>query len=145
MGLSVVVVVDRFSLVLGNLGQVRGASAGAGIGDQATGELLGMVVGEELVPPAGGLIRSPYGDRVVMLLDSYERLGPLDGWVRDGLLPWLPASSITVLVGRLPPRREWRADAGWSELLRVVSLRNLHPEAARGYLDRRGVPLSGAR
>lgn len=92
------------------------------------------------VPPAGGRIRSPYGERVVLLLDAYERLGPLDGWVRDALLPRLPASSVTVLAGRRPPRPEWRADAGWSELLRVVSLRNLDPDATRSYLDGRGVP-----
>ena len=37
------------------------------------------------------------------------------------------------------PRPEWRADAAWSGLLRVVSLRNLNPDDARVYLDRRGV------
>ena len=31
--------------------------------------------------------------------------------MRDRLLPRLPASSVTVIAGRLPPRPEWRADA----------------------------------
>jgi hypothetical protein len=79
---------------------------------------------------------------MVLLVDSFERLGPVDGWVRDRLLPRLPVSSVIVLAGRLPPRPEWRADPAWSEVLRVVSLRNLDPDAARSYLDRRGVPVA---
>ena len=94
------------------------------------------------VPADGGPILPPRAARVVLLVDGYEWLGPVDGWVRERLLPRLPASSVTVVASRLPPRPEWRADPAWSELLRVVSLRNLDPEATRGYLDRRGVPGS---
>ena len=56
--------------------------------------------------------------------------------------PALPATSVTVIASRLPPRPEWRADAAWSEVLRVVSLRNLEPDDARSYLGRRGVPVA---
>ncbi|GAA1579988.1 ATP-binding protein [Kribbella sancticallisti] len=93
------------------------------------------------MPAGDGPVLAPRGERVALLVDGYERLGPVDGWVRDRLLPRLPATSVTVMAGRLPPRPEWRADAAWSELLRVVSLRNLDPDATRSYLDRRGVPV----
>ena len=93
------------------------------------------------VPADDGPIVSPRAARVVLLVDGYEWLSPVDGWVRERLLPRLPASSVTVVASRLLPRPEWRADPAWSELLRVVSLRNLDPEAARSYLDRRGVPV----
>lgn len=104
--------------------------------------VLDAVAGVLRVPVDGGPILPPFGERVVLLVDGYERLGPLDGWFRERLLPRLPATSVTVMADRRPPRPEWRADAAWSELLRVVSLRNLEPDAARSYLDRRGVPAA---
>jgi hypothetical protein len=70
----------------------------------------------------------------VLLLDTYESAGPLDDWLREGFIPSLPAGTLVVIAGRNPPARRWQADPGWSELLRVVSLRNLDPAAARDYL-----------
>ena len=40
-----------------------------------------------------------------LVIDSYERLGLVDGWIRNDLLPALPASLTTVIVGRNPPTR----------------------------------------
>ncbi len=73
--------------------------------------------------------------RVVLLIDTYERLVPLDGWVRTELLPRLPSTALTVIAGRNPPDPAWRADSGWGDLLRVVSLRNLSPVEGREYLQ----------
>jgi len=75
----------------------------------------------------------------VILFDTYERLSPLDDWVRTRLLPRLPATALTVVAGRTPPDSAWRADPAWRELLRVVSLRNLSPEESRQYLQACGV------
>jgi hypothetical protein len=77
--------------------------------------------------------------RLVVLFDTYERLAPLDDWVRTRLLPRLPATALTVVAGRTPPGSAWRADPAWRELLRVVSLRNLSPEDSRRYLHACGV------
>ena len=44
-------------------------------------------------PTVTGLIRSRSGARLVLLIDGYEWLGHLDGWVRERLLPRLPAST----------------------------------------------------
>ena len=77
--------------------------------------------------------------RLVVLFDTYERLSPLDDWVRTRLLPRLPATALTVVAGRTPPDSAWRADPAWRELLRVVSLRNLSPEESRQYLQTCGV------
>lgn len=87
----------------------------------------------------GPILGPPDGGRVVLLVDSYERLGPLDDWVRTALLPRLPANALTVLASRVPPGPAWRADPAWRELLRVVSLRNLSPEESRRYLHACGV------
>ncbi|HEX5782737.1 MAG TPA: hypothetical protein VFX80_12490, partial [Solirubrobacteraceae bacterium] len=83
-------------------------------------------------------ISAPAG-RIVLLIDAYERLDAIDGWVRSRLLPRLPATALTVVAGRRPPGPAWRADSAWRELLRVVALRNLSPDAGRSYLRACGV------
>jgi hypothetical protein len=85
------------------------------------------------VPAGDGAIEGARG-RVVMLLDTYERLAPLDDWVRTRLLPRLPATAFTVIAGREPPDPAWRADPGWADIRRVVSVRNLTPSESREYL-----------
>jgi hypothetical protein len=82
------------------------------------------------------------GDRAVLLIDTYEALTPLDAWLRERFLPALPAGALVVIAGRQPPLAAWREDAGWHELLRVVGLRNLEPEASRALLAGRGVPAA---
>ena len=75
----------------------------------------------------------------MVLVDTYERLAPLDDWLRTRFLPRLPANALTVIAGRSAPSSAWRADPAWRELLRVVSLRNLSPEDSRHYLRVCGV------
>ncbi|MBO0689941.1 MAG: AAA family ATPase [Candidatus Dormibacteraeota bacterium] len=77
--------------------------------------------------------------RPVLLLDTYELLAPLDDWVREQLLPALPADAVVVIAGRTAPSSRWVSDPGWHELLRVVSVRNLRPEDTRSYLRIEGV------
>src|SRR5690242_11777725 len=50
---------------------------------------------------------------VALVVDSYERFGVVDGWLRNRLLPLLPARTTTVLVGRNPPNVAWRTAPGW--------------------------------
>lgn len=92
------------------------------------------------VPPDNGPITTSDGQRLVLLVDGYEHLLPLDDWVRDELLPRLPADAVVALAGRAPPGPGWRADPAWSEHLRASALRNLDAEDSRDYLRRRGVP-----
>jgi hypothetical protein len=77
--------------------------------------------------------------RGVIFVDTYELINPLDGWLREVFLPQLPAHSLVVIAGRNAPAPAWRADPGWSELVRVVPLRNLAPDESRSYLDARGI------
>ena len=90
------------------------------------------------VRPDGDVLADPQG-RVVLLIDAYERLGALDDWVRSWLLPRLPASALTIVASRRPPGPGWRADPAWRDLLRVVALRNLSPDASRSHLRACGV------
>lgn len=77
--------------------------------------------------------------RLVVIIDAYEHLAPLDDWFRTWLLPRLPASTVVVVAGRQPPGSEWRADPGWRDLLRVVSLDNLSRDESRAYLRACGI------
>lgn len=77
--------------------------------------------------------------RLILLIDAYERLSALDGWIRTGLLPGLPADTLTIVAARELPGPDWRSDPAWRGLLRVVALRNLGPEESRRYLTACGV------
>jgi hypothetical protein len=78
--------------------------------------------------------------RTVILIDTYETLTPLDGWLRTTFLPQLPDTVLTVFASRMPPDVAWQGDAGWQDLVRVISLRNLSQEEGRAFLNKRGLP-----
>jgi hypothetical protein len=77
---------------------------------------------------------------VVILIDSYEALAPLDDWIREKLLGELPENTLLVLAGRNPPSAAWRSDPAWQTLIRTIPLRNFSPQESRDYLTKRGVP-----
>jgi hypothetical protein len=53
----------------------------------------------------------------VLVMDSFERLNLLDGWIRNELTCALPATVTTLLVGRRGPNVAWRTGPGWRTLL----------------------------
>jgi hypothetical protein len=77
--------------------------------------------------------------RRVVFVDTFEAWTPLYGWIRQELIPRLPASCIVVLSGRTPPPAAWRSDLGLEPLLRVLPLRNLPRRMGMAYLERRGI------
>jgi hypothetical protein len=101
------------------------------------GAILNAMRGVVEVPDGAPISRA--SDPLVLMIDSYERLMPVDGWIRERLVPRLPVDAVTVLAGRTPPGPGWRADPAWRDLLRVVSLRNLAPADSRAYLGACGV------
>jgi hypothetical protein len=80
--------------------------------------------------------------RTVILIDTYEVLTPLDSWLRMTFLPQLPDTVLIVLAGRNAPDAAWQGDAGWQDLVRVISLRNLSQEESRAFLSKRGLPAN---
>ena len=99
--------------------------------------VLDAMRGHIEVPDDGAIAAE--GSRLVLLIDTYERLAPVDDWVREQLVTRVPSDAVTVLAGRIPPGPGWRADPAWRDLLRVVSLRNLGPDDSRDYLAACGV------
>lgn len=96
-------------------------------------ETLAIPAGDGPIGLSGG------GGRLVLLVDAYEQMTPLDHWFRARLIPRLPASAIIVIAGRDAPSRGWRTDPAWGALLRVVSLRNLSPDDSRALLGKAGI------
>src|SRR5215470_15687809 len=64
----------------------------------------------------------------VLVIDSFERLNLLDGWIRNELIGALPAAATTVLVGRRGPNVAWRTAPGWRTLLGELMLGPLTAE-----------------
>ena len=83
---------------------------------------------------------SGLGDRVVLVLDTYEQLRLLDTWLRQELVPGLRDNTRLALAGREPPVAAWISDFG--DLLATVPLANLAAADAGALLRREG--LSGA-
>lgn len=75
----------------------------------------------------------------VLLIDRYEILTALDGWLRETFLPQLPAQSVVVIASRTPPTSPWRTDIDWAELTRIAPLRDLRPDECQTYLTMRGI------
>jgi hypothetical protein len=129
----------------GGIGKSSLLEVVAGLAEEVDGLTVARLDGRDVAPSPRAVldvleaaITAPAG-RIVLLIDAYERLDPIDDWVRSGLLPRLPATTLTVVAGRRPPGAAWRADPAWRELLRVVALRNLSPDAGRSYLRACGV------
>ena len=80
----------------------------------------------------------------VLLVDGYEQLGPIDGWLRQAFLPALPADCVVVLAGREAPAAPWRSDTGWRSVVGVHRLGDLDEAESGELLERAGV-ASAAR
>jgi hypothetical protein len=94
--------------------------------------LSGVATSEENRRPA-------VPDRSLVLIDTYEALSALDTWVRDALLPDLPAGVIVALAGRHAPSLPWRTDVAWAPLTRTIELGNFAPGESVAFLESRDV------
>ena len=99
--------------------------------------VLSRALGAERCELPAVVERWPAG--AVLLVDTYERLTPLDDWLRETLLPQLPARSLVVIAGRHEPGAAWRANVEWAALTRIHALGNLGPGESRTFLERCGV------
>jgi hypothetical protein len=75
----------------------------------------------------------------LLLLDGYERFGPIDTWVRNEFLPSLDVGMIVVLASREPPGAPWRTDPGWRVVAAVQPLGALSTAESVDLLERAGV------
>lgn len=103
--------------------------------------LLALQQALKLSPPADVYEHlAARNGRSIILIDTYETLKPIDGWLRDVFLPRLSGTILFVLAGRHPPSLRWRTDPGWQQLLHILPLRNFNDGESRDYLLKRRVP-----
>jgi DNA-binding winged helix-turn-helix (wHTH) protein len=76
------------------------------------------------------------GERVVLVVDTFELLAMIDYWLCRTMIPALPANVRVVIGGRNAPFERWRS---YGPLLCSVPLSNLSPEEADELLRRNGV------
>jgi hypothetical protein len=125
---------------------------------RAAGRTVVHVDGRDVDPSPQGLdaaVRLAAGHRAgdqpverlpagtVLLVDGYEQLTPIDGWLRDERIPALTADTIVVLAGRDPPAAPWRTDPGWRHLVAVHRLDHFNPGESIELLAHAGVALPG--
>jgi hypothetical protein len=104
---------------------------------RALGAALGIAPAQ--AQPARVIERWSELPRRLLLIDTFECLGHLEGWLRESLLPELPESTRVILASRSTPDPAWRTDPLWREGACVIALRNLPPEDCRRFLAARGV------
>ena len=76
------------------------------------------------------------GDISVLVIDGYERLRLIDDWIRDHLVPALPALSTTVIVTRTPPNAAWRTGE-WRQLADEVEVGPMSEHDAAALVEQR--------
>jgi hypothetical protein len=81
-------------------------------------------------------------EQIVLLIDSYERLAPIDHWLREDFLLQLPYWAIIVLAHNNSPAVEWQVDLGWPALSQVIELDNLSEGDSASYLERCHAPVT---
>jgi hypothetical protein len=100
------------------------------------------VDGRELPPQSGALeaalatVRD--SDRPLLLIDSFERMTALGGYLRRELLPSLPGRALVVISGRNAPDPAWFTD-GWQSAARLLDIGALPPDDALRLLQAYGV------
>jgi hypothetical protein len=84
--------------------------------------------------PIAGLLAG-----AVILIDGYEQLAAIDGWLREALIPGLSIDTVVVLASREPPSQPWRTDSGWRQLVAVHQLDPFDPVESGELLAQAGV------
>lgn len=101
-----------------------------------------VIEGRDLAPVPGQLEEALDGvqdhARPLLLFDTYERMAAAGGWLRQCLLPTLPAGAVVVLAGRRAPEPGWTQD-GWERLILQLELKPLTDDDAEVLVARHGV------
>ena len=77
-------------------------------------------------------------DRTLVVIDSYEMVSSLDGWLRDVVIPALPESTIVVFASRQRPSVGW-FEGGWDVMFESMQLEGLPADELRSIAIANGI------
>ncbi|MDW5598329.1 ATP-binding protein, partial [Conexibacter stalactiti] len=108
----------------------------------ASGRRAHFVEGRELAPAPRALDAALASAREepepLILIDTYEQMTALDGYLRGDVVPSLPERALVVIAGREPPGRGW-LEGGWESIAVQVELSGLSAQEAQELLALHGV------
>ena len=78
------------------------------------------------------------GERPLVLLDTFERMSATSLYLREVLLPGLPAQGAVIIAGRTPPDAGWFS-SGWETVTTELALGGLTEEDALALVAALGV------
>ncbi|MDO8184844.1 ATP-binding protein [Conexibacter sp. JD483] len=112
----------------------------------ADGRRAHFVEGRELAPAPRALDAALAAAREetapLVLIDTYERMTALDGYLRGTVVPSLPERALVVIAGRERPSRGW-LEGGWESLAVQLELSGLSADEAQELLALHGVDDAG--
>ncbi len=112
----------------------------------AGGRRAHFVEGRELAPAPRALDAALAAAREeaepLVLIDTYERMTALDGYLRGTVVPSLPERALVVIAGRERPSRGW-LEGGWESLAVQLELSGLSADEAQELLSLHGVDDAG--
>jgi hypothetical protein len=86
-----------------------------------------------------GLVASLNHSRSLVLLDTFEEIEHLTGFLQQELLPRLDTAVKVVIAGRRPLVLSWRRADAWPKIVRLLPLESFSASESRCYLLRRGL------
>lgn len=101
--------------------------------EQATGQVLNTTT-------EAGQRLCDLGDRVVLILDSYDVFRLMDTWMRQEFIPALTDNIRVLMAGREPPVSAWQIRPGWESLFQCIHLESLNDLEAQALLAAAGLP-----
>lgn len=108
----------------------------------ASGALEALIRNAAVAEPGSpaGLtrLRKGEGGGPLVLLDSYERMTALDGYLRRDLLPTLPDRALVLIAGRTDPDPGWFS-GGWEAVTARLNLNGLNQRDALALLSAHGL------
>ncbi|MFG6120005.1 AAA family ATPase [Thalassobacillus sp. B23F22_16] len=77
--------------------------------------------------------------RIIVAVDTYEKMENLDRWFREFFLRQLPGNVSVILAGRQPLTGPWIESPSWRRVIKQIEISSFDEEQTREYLYNAGI------